>query len=48
MSFDELGGHPDRVRVRVIVTPDVEGVIEVEFSLAVLVVSDEQDRLADE
>jgi hypothetical protein len=31
MSFDEFGGYPDRVRVRVIVSPDVERVVEDEF-----------------
>jgi hypothetical protein len=36
MSFDELGDHPDRVAVRVVVGPDLEGVIEAEFSPAVL------------
>ena len=31
--FNKLGSHPDRVRVWVIVSPDVEGVIEVDFAL---------------
>ena len=33
MTFDELWGYPDRVRVRIVVSPSVDPVIEMQPAL---------------